>query len=106
MNGANSMSVPAMNSEEHQSQSFMRRHLVQQVSLSSACLLLWAAMATAPAIDEAAFAKLHHQLQPPQDEAWRGLPWQDSILKAKALAATQEKPVYMLVRSGHPLGCV
>ena len=72
----------------------------------SAGLLLWSTIVAAFAIDEATFTKLHTQLRPPQDEAWRGLPWQDSILKARTLSATQKKPVYMLVRSGHPLGCV
>lgn len=60
----------------------------------------------APALDESTFKRLHDQLQPPQDEAWRELPWQDSLLKAREHAATQKKPIYMLVRSGNPLGCV
>ena len=57
-------------------------------------------------LDESGFKKLHAQLAPPADEAWRGLPWQDSVLQAAALAAKDKKPVYMLVRSGNPLGCV
>ena len=73
---------------------------------TSASLLLWATVAAASALDEATFSKLHTQLQPPEDEAWRELPWQDSLLKAKTLAGTRKKPVYMLVRSGNPLGCV
>jgi sterol desaturase/sphingolipid hydroxylase (fatty acid hydroxylase superfamily) len=76
------------------------------LTFTSASVLLWATIVAALAIDEATFTKLHAQLQPPQDEAWRELPWQDSILKARTLAAMQKKPIYMLVRSGHPLGCV
>jgi hypothetical protein len=60
----------------------------------------------APALDEAEFARLYAELQPPADEAWRSLPWQDSVLGARNLAAREKKPVYMLVRSGNPLGCV
>ena len=74
--------------------------------LNSAGLLLLATIVAAFAIDEATFTKLHTQLQLPHGEAWRELSWQDSILKARSLAATQKKPIYMLVRSGHPLGCV
>jgi hypothetical protein len=44
-------------------------------------------------------------LQPPQ-EAWRDVAWQLSVLEARDLAARAKKPVFMLVRSGHPLGCV
>ena len=73
---------------------------------TSARLLLWSTIVATFAIDEATFTELHTQLQPPENEAWRELPWQDSILKARTLAGTQKKPVYMLVRSGHPLGCV
>lgn len=62
--------------------------------------------AAAPVLDEAGFSKLHAQLQAPPDEAWRTLPWQDTVLKASALAGKEKKPVYMLVRSGNPLGCV
>lgn len=58
------------------------------------------------ALDEAGFAKLHAELAPPAEEAWRELPWQDSVLGARALAAVEKKPIYMLVRSGNPLGCV
>jgi hypothetical protein len=54
----------------------------------------------------AEFEHLHRRLQPPVDEAWRALPWRASVLEARAAAARERKPVYMLVRSGHPLGCV
>jgi hypothetical protein len=57
-------------------------------------------------LDEAGFADLHDRLKPPAEEAWRTLPWQESVTKARAIAAREKKPVYMLVRSGNPLGCV
>ncbi len=58
------------------------------------------------ALDESEFRKLHAQLKPPKEEAWRTLPWKLSVLEARAEAEKTKKPVYMLVRSGHPLGCV
>lgn len=58
------------------------------------------------ALDGAKFGELHAELKPPADEEWRELPWQDSVLQARAVAVKKKKPVYMLVRSGNPLGCV
>ena len=70
----------------------MRKNTTLVIAL---CTTLVANLATAaPGLDESGFKKLHAQLAPPSDEGWRGL------------AATQKKPVYMLVRSGNPLGCV
>jgi hypothetical protein len=56
-------------------------------------------------LSPAEFAKLHKELQAPR-EAWQSIPWKLSILDARDQAAKEKKPVYMLVRSGHPLGCV
>lgn len=51
------------------------------------------------------FEKLHKELTCTK-EAWQTLPWQLSLLDAQRLAAKENKPIYMLCRSGHPLGCV
>ena len=56
-------------------------------------------------LDVAQFKKLHGELTSAK-EPWQGIPWHLSILDARAEAARDKKPVYMLVRSGHPLGCV
>jgi len=65
----------------------------------------WAAEGEVPALSVEEFKRLHAQLQPPK-EGWRELAWQTSLIQAKALAVAQKKPLYILVRSGHPLGCV
>ena len=57
-------------------------------------------------LTDAEFEKLHRQLQPPEGELWRTVPWKTSILEARALGAKEKKPLVMRVRSGHPLGCV
>jgi hypothetical protein len=57
-------------------------------------------------LTEAAFHKLHQQLQPPRGELWRTIPWQLSLLDACEQAAKEKKPLVVRVRAGHPLGCV
>src|SRR5688500_16467499 len=72
-----------------------------------AALLPWIGQGAAPReLTDGEFEKLHRQLQPPRDEAWRTVPWKLSVLEAQQQAAREKKPVFMLVRSGHPLGCV
>ncbi len=56
-------------------------------------------------LSQAEFQKLHDELNP-DPAAWEAVPWRLSMLEACAVAAQEKKPVYMLVRSGHPLGCV
>jgi len=59
-----------------------------------------------PHITQAEFDKLLQLLHPTKQEPWQAVPWKLSILEAQAQAAKEKKPVFMLVRSGHPLGCV
>ena len=59
-----------------------------------------------PGLSEAEFKAVHRLLQSSDEEAWQKVPWKLSILEAQQQAAKEEKPVFMLVRSGHPLGCV
>ena len=70
-----------------------------------ALLMANSALPAQDALTPAEFQKLHEELNPPA-APWEGLPWRLSILEACAEAAKEKKPVYMLVRSGHPLGCV
>jgi hypothetical protein len=53
----------------------------------------------------AEFDRLHKELTSIK-EPWQTLPWQLSLLEARTEAARENKPIYMLCRSGHPLGCV
>lgn len=75
------------------------------LALSASTLLVATPASSAP-MSQALFQELHAQLKPAADEAWRTLPWKLSVLEAQAQATREKKPVYMLVRSGHPLGCV
>ena len=51
------------------------------------------------------FDSLHRDLQPSEDEAWRTIPWETSLLAAQARAAAEEKPIFIWAMDGHPLGC-
>jgi hypothetical protein len=51
------------------------------------------------------FEKLHKELQPPQDEMWRTIPWHVSIVEAQQAAAKSKRPIFVWVASGEPLGC-
>ena len=59
----------------------------------------------AEALPAAEMEALCRELEPPADEAWAGLPWEISLLEADRVAAAAGKPLVMVVRSGHPLGC-
>lgn len=51
------------------------------------------------------FVKLHKELQPPDNELWRTIPWHVSILEGREAAAKAKKPIFVWVASGEPLGC-
>jgi hypothetical protein len=75
---------------------------------SLAWLALWPVLGLAeqrPGLSVAEFKKLHNQLSTAK-EPWQTIPWRLTLLEARAHAARERKPVYLLVRSGHPLGCV
>jgi hypothetical protein len=88
------------------------RRIITGDMLALACLLLAAAGLTRSAaadtagLNDAEFQKLYEQLAPQNGDEWRLLPWHNSILDAVREAVKDKRPVYMLVRSGNPLGCV
>ena len=51
------------------------------------------------------FETLHRDLQPSEEEAWRTIPWETSLLAAQARAAEEGKPIFIWAMDGHPLGC-
>ena len=69
-------------------------------------VLLFGPVANASAFDETEFARLHKQLQPPAEEGWSSIPWKTSLVQACVQAAREKKPLFMVCRAGHPLGCV
>ena len=60
-------------------------------------------MDLAPGSDD--FEHLRVALRPHTAEAWRQIPWQVSLWTALSIADRERKPVVMMLRSGHPLGC-
>jgi len=68
-------------------------------------LVLWVVAHQVFAIDDAAFQKLHRDLQPDPKAIWRTIPWKTSVLDAQAAAAREGKPIFIWAMDGHPLGC-
>ena len=85
----------------------MRRALSFALAVAAGAATLPAGRAQeGPGLSAAEFEKLHRLLRRSREEAWQQLPWQLSLLEARDQAAREQKPVFLLVRSGHPLGCV
>jgi hypothetical protein len=80
--------------------------LVLTVAAATAATLPVVRSQEAQGLSAAEFEKLHRLLRPSREEAWQQLPWKLSLLEARDQAAREKKPVFLLVRSGHPLGCV
>jgi hypothetical protein len=76
------------------------------MKLTMMILLLHGLVAQSSGLDEADFARLHKQLKPPAEEGWSSIPWKTSLVQACVQAAREKKPLFMVVRAGHPLGCV
>lgn len=57
-------------------------------------------------LDVGEFERLHVGLRPPAEEGWSSIRWKTSLAQACVQAAREKKPLFMVVRSGHPLGCV
>ncbi|MEX0717692.1 MAG: hypothetical protein WD066_13950 [Planctomycetaceae bacterium] len=51
------------------------------------------------------FRDLHKELAPEEGEPMQTIPWKVATNEARKLAADEKKPLFMLSRSGHPLGC-
>jgi hypothetical protein len=75
------------------------------MAVSFALLLVAEIPSARSQLPVADFARLHKDLCSAK-EPWQEIPWRLSLLDAQAAARKENKPVYMLVRSGHPLGCV
>lgn len=64
-----------------------------------------ACITTQAQLDDTTFKKLHKQLQPAKNEAWRTIPWKTAMLDAQHAAAAEQKPIFIWAMDGHPLGC-
>lgn len=58
------------------------------------------------AIPIAAFQKLHAAVtSAPKSERWTEIPWQSDLAEARTKAARENKPLFLWIMDGHPLGC-
>jgi hypothetical protein len=51
------------------------------------------------------FQRLHRELQPSKDEAWRSVPWKVNLLEVREQAVREKKPIFIWSMDGNPLGC-
>jgi len=68
-----------------------------------AALLAWAVGGDGISVEE--FDKLHAQLRPSLEEAWRKIPWKVSLVEAQNVAAREKKPIFIWSMDGNPLAC-
>jgi hypothetical protein len=80
----------------------MRHRLVLALALAGSVHL---AAAGDDGLSVQQFQTLHGELTASM-EPWQDIPWHVSLLEARSQAAKEKKPIYMLCRAGHPLGCV
>jgi hypothetical protein len=76
------------------------------MKLTTLILLLHGLFTPASGLDEAEFARLHRQLKPTAEKGWSSIAWKTSLVQACVQAVREKKPLFMVVRAGHPLGCV
>ena len=39
------------------------------------------------------------------DEKWLSIPWQTDLTQARTDAQRENKPIFMWIMNGHPMGC-
>lgn len=89
-----------------------RRFLQASVGSGAAALALgrygyrgFAAETAGAGLTVERFHELHKELAPDESEPMQTIPWKVYMNEARKLAAERKQPVFMLSRSGHPLGC-
>jgi len=40
-----------------------------------------------------------------EDEKWLSIPWRTDLTQARTDAQKENKPIFMWIMNGHPLGC-
>ncbi len=83
----------------------LERHM--RILRLSLLLILFLAIGQIQAqkLTQARFEKLHREIRPEKDAAWKSIPWKISLLEAQNLASKERKPIFIWAMDGHPLGC-
>lgn len=61
--------------------------------------------AAAVSLSPDSFPHFFGAIAPPENEVWRSIPWETSLIDAQAVAAEARKPLFIWAMDGHPLGC-
>ena len=82
-------------------------HLEQRLLLFVAAGLATCSALSAQEPDAAAFARVrNHVLPAVGEQAWRAIPWHDTLRQGLMVGHEQHRPVLLWAMNGHPLGCV
>lgn len=50
-------------------------------------------------------AKMAEVLPTKAEEKWLTIPWRNDLTQARLDAQSQNKPIFMWIMNGHPMGC-
>lgn len=78
---------------------------MNRILIAAGCAALAMQIGFAVELNDAEFQRLHQELQPSADDAWRTIPWKTAVLDAQQASAKQHKPIFIWAMDGHPLGC-
>ena len=68
-------------------------------------LLMLATIVNPITHDTALEQRISAILPKPSEERWLTIPWEPNLLKARALAQKNKKPIFLWIMNGNPLGC-
>ena len=84
--------------------SLNNRYTRCQVFVSFLFASLFLGRAEGQSLDATTFEKWHRELLP-QNNTWKKIPWQTSLVEAQRKAVNEKRPIFIWAMDGHPLGC-
>ncbi|MBX9693139.1 MAG: hypothetical protein K2Z81_12190 [Cyanobacteria bacterium] len=80
--------------------------LVLSISISCSVAMAQSIKPTSVAGDMKALDERIASLLPTeQEDRWRTIPWRTNLLSARAEAQEMNRPMFLWIMNGHPMGC-
>ncbi len=64
-----------------------------------------ATLLTLALLQETLDTKINAMLPNAEEQKWLQIPWETNLMKARARAQKEGKPMFWWIMNGHPLGC-